>query len=377
VTALVGKNGVGKTNILQGIDLLAKMAHSTAPISLEKPLPKHIGLSICAYVHIAGADFRYSFAAPSVRDIHDHKGQFVVEERLIQQQSPTRQLEVFTRKGEEIKVSGRPSPIRVSPFAYSIGALTSLLPTDDPIRGTLEPISSFFSGVSYYSLGERPDASDIIPESAYSEWARGVKEGRALTESVGLRLLYMMKEDTDLFAEFQAIVGPQGLNLVTRIEIVNLTSTPHAPQRTPILSGSNEAFSYLAFEPADYMGGAGSLFPFSHLSDGSRRAIRAITAMLFDKRSLMLIEEPEDSIQPGLLHKMIDVLRSYSGRSQILFTTHSPEVLDFLSPEEVLLVSASRGVTTARGLSPEEISMASRFLKEDGTLSEFLEPLGE
>ncbi len=74
---------------------------------------------------------------------------------------------------------------------------------------------------------------------------------------------------------------------------------------------------------------------------------------------------------------MIDVLRSYSSRSQILFTTHSPEVLNILDPQEVILVNASTGVTTARRLSPAEIAMAGRFLSDEGTLSEFLEPLDE
>ena len=57
-----------------------------------------------------------------------------------------------------------------------------------------------------------------------------------------------------------------------------------------------------------------------------------MTSLLFDKRPLMLMEQPEDSVHPGLLRKVIDIMRSYSHSSQIIFTTHSSEVLDILQP---------------------------------------------
>jgi predicted ATPase len=125
------------------------------------------------------------------------------------------------------------------------------------------------------------------------------------------------------------------------------------------------------------MGGAGRSFQFSDLSVGTRRVIRVVTSLLFDKRSLMLIEQPEDSIHPGLLRKLIDMMRSYSDGSQIIFTTHSSEVLDILRPEEVLMTTARDGKTSVRPLSPDEVARARRFLSDEGSLSDFLEPFDE
>ncbi len=48
-----------------------------------------------------------------------------------------------------------------------------------------------------------------------------------------------------------------------------------------------------------------------------------------------------------------------------------------LRPEEVLLVTAPEGWTEARKLSSDEVSRAKRFLKNEGSLSEFLEPFDE
>ena len=138
-----------------------------------------------------------------------------------------------------------------------------------------------------------------------------------------------------------------------------------------------ESYLFVAFEPSPRIGGSGNFFPLSQLSDGTRRALRAVTALLFDKRSLMLMEQPEDSMHPGLLEKLIDVFRSYSSRSQIVFTTHSPDVLDLLEPDELILVTAPNGRTQARHLSTDETVRAKQYLKDKGSLSEFVELAGE
>ena len=42
--------------------------------------------------------------------------------------------------------------------------------------------------------------------------------------------------------------------------------------------------------------------------------------------------------------------------TQVLITTHSPEVLDVLDPEDVLLVTAPDGVTEVGRLSPSQVA---------------------
>jgi ABC-type branched-subunit amino acid transport system ATPase component len=55
-------------------------------------------------------------------------------------------------------------------------------------------------------------------------------------------------------------------------------------------------------------------------------------------RKLLLIEEPENGLHPGLLKDVIKLLRQLVTSvpdSQIILTTHSPLLLDYLHPEEV------------------------------------------
>ncbi len=59
-----------------------------------------------------------------------------------------------------------------------------------------------------------------------------------------------------------------------------------------------------------------------------------------EPRKLLLIEEPENALHPGRLREVIATLRrtmSMSKDSQIILTTHSPLLLDFVEPEEVRL----------------------------------------
>jgi predicted ATPase len=79
--------------------------------------------------------------------------------------------------------------------------------------------------------------------------------------------------------------------------------------------------------------------PSGLASGGSLIALAFLTlAHLPEPRKLLLIEEPENGIHPGILKEMIDVFRKATTRPpecQVIMTTHSPLLLDFVEPEEV------------------------------------------
>jgi hypothetical protein len=227
--------------------------------------------------------------------------------------------------------------------------------------------------VSYYQLAEVPETDDTVHDAHYKDWLNSLAPRGRETTSVILRLVCMFEENKPLFEEFQALIGPGGLGLVEFVSIGKVDLSEMA-RTQPILPG--KMYLPVFALPKDVGGGGGrNLFQFSKLSSGTRRAIQLVVAILFDDRSLMLLEHPEDSIHPGLLRKIIDLLRSYSHASQILFSTHSPNVLDILRPEEAILVTAEKGETIARRLASREISAAKKFLNDEGSLSEYLEPL--
>lgn len=83
-------------------------------------------------------------------------------------------------------------------------------------------------------------------------------------------------------------------------------------------------------------------------SDGTLR-ILSILAALYQQppRPLVVIEEPETNIHPGALGVLADLLKEASLRSQILVTTHNPDLIEHFGPDVLRVVEKSDGVTHA------------------------------
>jgi predicted ATPase len=84
------------------------------------------------------------------------------------------------------------------------------------------------------------------------------------------------------------------------------------------------------------------------MSDGTLRAL-GILSSFFQKSipTLIAIEEPEATIHPEALGTILDIIRSFARSTQIVVTTHSPELLDakWILPENLRIVTWKDGVT--------------------------------
>jgi type I restriction enzyme M protein len=87
-------------------------------------------------------------------------------------------------------------------------------------------------------------------------------------------------------------------------------------------------------------------FPASAMSEGSLRALAVvIAAQQVRKGQMLVIEEPEANVHPGVAALVYDVLEEASQRGDVLITTHSPDLLDAAKDETILVCSATEGVT--------------------------------
>ncbi len=89
------------------------------------------------------------------------------------------------------------------------------------------------------------------------------------------------------------------------------------------------------------------------VSDGTVRllALLVLTTWIAPRASLVAIEEPENGIHPHLAENVVDMLRSASDQSQLIVTTHEPDLLDHLEPSEVILCDKRDGFTELRKAS--------------------------
>lgn len=111
------------------------------------------------------------------------------------------------------------------------------------------------------------------------------------------------------------------------------------------------------------------ILPAHLVSDGAVLLL-AYLAMAASSLSppLLVIEEPENGIHPSLLKKVIGILRSISERSsnrrQVIVTTHSPLLLNFIPPEEVRIFSR-------KGAGPTRVDTLSKLPKFEELRKEF------
>ena len=76
--------------------------------------------------------------------------------------------------------------------------------------------------------------------------------------------------------------------------------------------------------------------PFGNLSDGSLRII-GYCSLLYspDIPTLIAIEEPESNLHPGILQDVASILKRLSQKTQVVITTHSSQLLDCFSMEDI------------------------------------------
>lgn len=88
------------------------------------------------------------------------------------------------------------------------------------------------------------------------------------------------------------------------------------------------------------------LYP-NQLSEGTLRFLWLITSLLSPAiPPLLMVDEPEVSLHPELLMLLAAVLQDAAANSQILVATHSPDLIRWLRPEQVLVMDKIDGATS-------------------------------
>lgn len=90
------------------------------------------------------------------------------------------------------------------------------------------------------------------------------------------------------------------------------------------------------------------------MSDGTLRAI-GLLAAVFQRPtpSLIVIEEPEATIHPGALESVLELLQHAAKSTQVVITTHSPELLDakWITDRHLRIVEWNAGATRVAPVS--------------------------
>jgi len=105
-------------------------------------------------------------------------------------------------------------------------------------------------------------------------------------------------------------------------------------------------------------------FPASLVSNGTVSVIATLVAMLFQKSSMVIMEEPERNIHPYLIERLLNTIKEASTSKQVLISTHSPTVLNNCALEDLFLVRRdSEGVSFVT--QPKDSEIVQSFLADD------------
>jgi hypothetical protein len=392
MTALIGRNGSGKTNILRAIEGLARMATATdlgasdfgAGGVIDKAMLSVKSVQID--IERDSTSYRYTFEFH--RDEATAGKQRIGTPAILKETLAIGTLAdnwqtLVDRIGQEARIAKRPEPIRIGRSAPCLPVLAALLPSTDNLLEHIRCVLRFLHQTWYYPFDVGchdticdifGDSSSIISESKYQDWVAR-SHSKVYETSISMRLLQAYRDRKPQFREILSLLGDDSLGLIKDISV--LTSSFSSDNQKQAIENEGPALHMLRFRLGRLLGGGSQLYEYNDLSLGTRRVLHIITRLVLDTCALMLIEHPEDGIHPGLLKKRIDVLRANVDPVQIILSSHSAEVFNRLKPEDIRLVSIHRGATSVRSLTRREASAAARFVGEDGTLADFLETVQE
>lgn len=210
-----------------------------------------------------------------------------------------------------------------------------LEPATSPPAIYFWPVGGMFNSISTY------DFSCNLPKSAFQS------AGKRNLEEDGSNLVIVLKALLENKEERRQL-----LNLLkdTLSFIQELHVQEAADQSLLLMLG--ESYSRNLLLPAFLM------------SDGTMHLLALIVALYFEQKPLMIFEEPEKSVHPYLISKLLEMMKEASETKQIIITTHNPEVVKYSNLGDILLIARDKeGFSTVS--RPSEKEGIREFLKNE------------
>lgn len=345
---IVGKNGAGKSNFLKALEFLS----SCASMPLESVFQIHGGLETMRYrtggrSRPGNFGMRVDFQLPSgaegwyafeIKAMTGYKFEVIREQCVAGAHSYNRTNDLV-----ELTTPG---------IAPVVTSQTLLLPL---LGGTPEfkPVRDLLGGIAVFSLEPR-----LIQELQDPDAGLSLKSDGSNLSSV----LQNMKEPAlRRLCELLGSVVP-GVSGVTPLKhgkklTLKFTQTWIGQQERKEET-THEAFA---------------------MSDGTMRIVGILTAFLQNHRpKVIALEEPESTIHPEALATLLDQIRGFAPSTQIIVTTHSPDLLEskWIAPENLLVATWNRGVTQILPLGDSSAATLQQHLMGAGEMmrTEGLQP---
>lgn len=343
-TALVGRNGTGKSNFIEALEFVKNcLFYSIEFAFMEKGgidavrrrsagHPTNIEITLILELPDDTSAY-YSFKISAKFD----KG-FTVSHEHCRVKGLFKEHEFETKDGKFIKeITGiRP---KVSSDRLMLYAASSL----DEYR----PIFDFLTSMRFYSIipdrlreVQKPDRGDYYLNH----------DGRNAAS-----ILKRLQRDENLSWQYERLC-----NLLSKV-VQGLKKV--------------ESHSLGQVERIQFKQDVGTKHPWFfealNMSDGTLRILGLLLAVYQPGiHTVLAIEEPEATVHPGIAEMIIEVLMDASNDRQIIITTHSPDILDYkyIQDSQIRLVTLKNFSTIIAPLSPSNREAIRTHLYTAGEL---------
>lgn len=331
-TILVGRNGAGKSNVLDALRFVMESLQT----SLDHAIKSRGGitevrrrstghprnLAIQMELDIEGERVGYGFEIAA-----KEQGGFVVKQETLTSRAASYQVS----EGEIVQASSSTMPPAAGDRLYLVNAAG--LPE---FRGVYDRLLS----MGFYNLNpeemKQPrtaDAGELLH-----------RDGSNIA-SVIARLARNQRPALDRISQYLRTIVP-GITEVTRASL-GAWETLEFKQE---VVGAKPPWKFYA----------------ASMSDGTLRSLGALVAVTQlsgakNPVSLVGIEEPETALHPAAAGALMDAIREATAHTQVIITSHSPDLLDQVGEDDQLLAVQSVQGTTQVGL----VDRASRDAIKD------------
>lgn len=333
LSVVIGPNGAGKTALLEVFQLLqrgcqqelsgfleaqggfqAVLSHQEVP---KKPSRLAVTLEVDVQSEQSDApmDYRFGLAGQQI-------GYAIDFERLEWQYNPQAQKPFCYIDAHHNRLYYTdPETSKMVQPDWDYDRLELALAQVPRMYREPEALRSMLASIRHYSfLDVTPRAVVRLPQSLTPATRPGPNGENLYSALYNLRASHR-----DIYDRIGALLG-QGFSGFERLEF-------------PVVGAGQVTLAWYEHDSKE------PFYP-NQLSEGTLRFLWLITTLLAPPSPpLMLLDEPEVSLHPELLKLLAALLQDASASSQIVVATHSPDLIRWLQPEEVLIADKEEGVT--------------------------------
>lgn len=381
ITALVGLNGYGKSNVIAAINFGLKFIHASnsfksTMMSSKKQIPllkansgKDYQFGITLMLESGGksyyVDYNYSFSWGTNQSPAKIKSEIL----KIKQNSPGKRYNTYIQRDEKSaqykpSINGRCNKtITIEDNALIINKLLAL---DELFF--LDVIKQV-NNIQFFIEHHLDPRSSFEPSPFV---IKGIQELELPSIQNIPHAIFLLKRDYPDKYELLINAFKQLFHNVLDINVQEITLN----QLTTKIKFSEDApfmFTDNVYSMSIVDNRLIQPIGFEALSDGTKRIFLMLTyAIIADIKNLAMIaiEEPENSIHPSLFQNYLDVLTQLVNNCKIIITSHSPYVIQYLNPNYIYIgMTNSTGEANFKKIASSKIN---RLMKDASTYSNSL-----